>query len=228
VCVVGGGVERHKPGAVSAGRGRVVERGGARKWPRVQKVRVKMKFEECLSTLGVKTPPNEIDFVAVRKAYLKAALASHPDKHGGDEYAFLKVQSAFEAIKKATNNGAISLSTFAGKDLDAAVSVAPRRSAAYYEAAAQALPSYKVERAKTSRGKCAADGTPIAEGEVKVGSMVPELGDYGRWTKLTNWKVPSAIQACLSLGDGLGGDSISIHSLSFVSSLLCGETKKSK
>ena len=102
-----------------------------------------MLFKTCLETLGVKTDPSEIDFAHVRKAYLRAALASHPDKNDGDQAKFVAVQEAFESVKQATNNGTIPLSSFKDKTLDAATSIAPPRSAAFYEAAAAALPVYK-------------------------------------------------------------------------------------
>ena len=159
-----------------------------------------MLFKTCIETLNIQIDPSELDFAHVRKAYLRAALASHPDKNDGDQAKFLAVQEAFESIKSATNNGTTPLSAFVGKSLDAVSSVSPPRSAAFYEAAAAAFPAYKVERAKSGRGKCSAIGDVINEGELKVGSLVPELGDYGRFVKLNAWKVPNAIQACLTPG----------------------------
>ena len=40
-----------------------------------------MQFETCLLILGVETPPEKLDFASIRKAYLRAALATHPDSH---------------------------------------------------------------------------------------------------------------------------------------------------
>ena len=161
-----------------------------------------MQLQECFDILNIRAPAADLAFADVRKAFLRAALLAHPDKPGGDEAKFVAAHNAFEALRTATQNGKIALVDLDGKALDPTISVEPRRSAEYYEEAAAAMPSYMFERAKTGRGKCGVDQAPIAEGEVKVGSLVPELGEYGRWVRLANWKVSSAVQACLSLGDG--------------------------
>lgn len=44
-----------------------------------------------------------------------------------------------------------------------------------------------------ARGKCSKSGESIEEGEIRIGSMVLETGTYGRWVKLTHWRVPSSI-----------------------------------
>ena len=77
----------------------------------------------------------------------------------------------------------------------------------YYEAAAEEdAPIYKVEHAKTARGKCTKckkanmdagervcdDG--IETGEVKVGSLDLHAGSYGRYHRLDCWRVPTKIQ----------------------------------
>ena len=157
-----------------------------------------MKVEECLETLGLFYEPT-VEFKQVRKAFLIAALRTHPDKNNGREDEFLEVQKAFEVIKNATKGGQSPLSLLFGKDLNCSVSVQPQHPASYYEEAAQALPAYKVEHAKTSRGTCFVTKEPIVEGELKVGSMIAQLGDYGRWVKMENWKIPCAIQAILTV-----------------------------
>ena len=53
---------------------------------------------------------------------------------------------------------------------------------------------------------CIKSKTPIAKGELRVGSLVPEAGTYGRWTRLSQWRVPAAFKAVReapSIEDGL-------------------------
>jgi len=162
----------------------------------------KMQFEECLHALGVECHC-DLEFSVVKKAFLREALKTHPDKATGTEAAFTAVHEAFEAIREATDNGKVPLADLVGRTLDGTAATAPRRSAEYYEAAAAAYPTYKVMVAPSSRGKCGVDGAVIEQGEIKVGSLIPELGDYGRFVRLANWSVPAAVQACLRPGDGI-------------------------
>lgn len=65
----------------------------------------------------------------------------------------------------------------------------------YYEAAAEEdAPIYKVEHAKTARGKCTKCKKGIETGEVKVGSLDLHAGSYGRYHHLDCWRVPTKIQ----------------------------------
>ena len=65
---------------------------------------------------------------AIRRAYKKQALHTHPDKAGGSAVAFANVQRAFEAISKGTGPG----ETTAGSTASADVSsyLGPRLSSA--------------------------------------------------------------------------------------------------
>ena len=67
-------------------------------------------IERCLARLGLAIASlagcDDLDaeWAAVKRAYFKTALKTHPDK-GGDANAFRKVQGAFEALRKAYDRG---------------------------------------------------------------------------------------------------------------------------
>ena len=61
------------------------------------------------------------------------------------------------------------------------------------------VPVYKIERARSDRGKCfqsvtqrKCDGS-IDKGVLRAGNLNTESGTYGRWMHLKCWRVPSAI-----------------------------------
>ena len=67
---------------------------------------------KCLAVLGVKASSlascdSVVDeFAAVKKAYFKAALRTHPDK-GGDAKAFRTVQTSFEVLRDLYDKGTV-------------------------------------------------------------------------------------------------------------------------
>ena len=70
----------------------------------------------------------------------------------------------------------------------------------FEQAASEITPSYCVELAKSSRGKCFSQlkkklhtDDLIAKGSIRCGSMDKESGAYGRWMHLECWRVPSLI-----------------------------------
>ncbi|CAN0589036.1 unnamed protein product, partial [Ectocarpus sp. 12 AP-2014] len=85
----------------------------------------------------------------------------------------------------------------------------------YYDAAAEEVPPYKVELARSGRSKCtqrtqsarrcADEGPLIGKGEIRVGSLDAQSGSYGRWVHLKCWRVPSRIWMGLAQADGDGG-----------------------
>eukprot|EP00978_Attheya_sp_CCMP212_P033783 scaffold138237_cov50-Attheya_sp.AAC.2 len=130
----------------------------------------------------------EEEFKVLKKIYFQKVLKSHPDK-GGDPVVFRKVQTSFELLRNLHNGGkggawlfieCMSKSTSAGKsagnktseedgdeedeydmtDYDVDFSNMPTPSWEYYEQAAEeAVPTYRVELAKTGRSKCKQKGT---------------------------------------------------------------------
>ena len=65
----------------------------------------------------------------------------------------------------------------------------------YEAAAAEDIPAYKVEVAKTGRSVCVAamaehGAEPkIGKGELRFGSFNPVAGTYGRWSHMGCWRV---------------------------------------
>ena len=58
---------------------------------------------------------------------------------------------------------------------------------------------YRVERAKSSRSRCNAQGSArmcdgsIAKDALRVGWMNSETGTYGGWVNLSCWRVPNRV-----------------------------------
>ncbi|CAN0216891.1 unnamed protein product [Scytosiphon promiscuus] len=85
----------------------------------------------------------------------------------------------------------------------------------YYDAAAQEVPPYKVELARSGRSKCNAtraarkcnpEDPLISKGEIRIGSLDAQAGTYSRWIHLECWRVPSRIWLGLAREeDGAGG-----------------------
>jgi curved DNA-binding protein CbpA len=137
------------------------------------------------------------EFTLIRKAFLRKAIETHPDKNGGVNDRFQQVYDAFEAIKEVSNSGEHDILSILDHEVrGSAPRVAAARPFDYYEAAAAAMPSYRFERAKNSRSKCVSCKEVIGEGKMRIGSMVPESGTFGRWKHLANgcFSVPNSIQ----------------------------------
>lgn len=171
--------------------------------------------EYCLSKVGVKTDALAAcadlaeEWAAIKRAYFKTVLKTHPDK-GGDPAAFRKVQSAFESLRglfEGARSGFL-FSTSASKSTDTTESpFDPSMNTPswefYAEAAQEAVPMYRVERAKSNRSRCCAkppgrsplcfSDECIEKDALRVGWMNSETGAYGGWVHLKCWRVPNRV-----------------------------------
>jgi hypothetical protein len=138
----------------------------------------------------------------IKKAFFRKALVAHPDK-GGDAAAFRVVQSAFEALRSLYDGAdagfSFTSSTATSTESESAPFDVP--SWEYYaEAAQEVVPLYCVERARSGRSNCQAKGSAkncrdecIPLGELRVGWMNSETGQYGGWVHLKCWRVPNRV-----------------------------------
>lgn len=175
------------------------------------------KVSECLHAIGVDPAALcdcadlDEEWGAIKKAYFKKILRCHPDK-GGDAAEFRDVNAAFEVVRGLFEKRKVT--SFAGAASGATSTASAFASAAhefdgaefkswdfYAEAAATETPPYRTERAKSDRSQCKAKGAAcrhgddprIAKGAVRVGTLDPEAGGYGRWVHLHCWRVPARI-----------------------------------
>ena len=141
-------------------------------------------------------------WIQTRAAYLHKALETHPDREGGDENAFRRVNEAFEMLKcmHKTPMGILgnlhspAQVSFAADGTCSGAAYSPFTWGFFEHASGEGpVVGYKVEVAKTSRGKCTKSGETIPEGELRFGSLVPETGTFSRWVALKNVRVPSVI-----------------------------------
>ena len=169
----------------------------------------------CLASLGLTAADfsttgadPDAGFGVVKRAYFKLALSSHPDK-GGDPSVFRAVQEAWESVREAHESGQIAGAWAAYCEGGGAAS-APARGARvgvvpsyswFTAAAAEAVPPYIVEHARSSRSSCTQKSATfcahldplIEKGEVRCGSLDPESGGYGRFMHLRCWRVPATV-----------------------------------
>ena len=155
-----------------------------------------MKVGECLIALKINgaSIPSVDAMTFVKKAYIKAALSSHPDK-GGDQAMFLQVQDAWEGLRAAMDMGANLL-----KDLDFDPETASKRTPKTKQASHSffanlpATAPYKVEVAASDRSKCSKTKKFIPMGGLRVLSFVEDLGSYGRPVGIDAWRTPYVVQ----------------------------------
>ena len=135
------------------------------------------KVADRLATLGVDPTKfascSDVDeeWAVIKKNYFKRVLREHPDK-GGDAERFRKLQMAFEALRALFELGrpGFLFSTAASHSTEEATfEPSPNvPSWEYYkEAAEEAVPTYKVERAKSGRSRCCAKGSAKRQGCVE-------------------------------------------------------------
>ena len=167
--------------------------------------------QACLERIGVLTDRLEScadlneEWAYIKKKYFRAALKNHPDK-GGDAAAFRRVQSAFDALRSLYDaaDPTFFFSTSASKSTADARVETPIDvpSWEYYaEAAQEVVPKYRVERARSSRSRCRAQGTArrcsdddyIEKEALRVGWLDSEAGTYGGWVHLRCWRVPNRV-----------------------------------
>lgn len=147
------------------------------------------------------------EFSILKKTYLRQVLITHPDK-GGDAETFQATRKAFEVIRKLFESGSVaSFANSAERPTTSAYTTAGSTTGAgvpsweFYAAAAdEQVPRHHVELARSNRSKCKAvgiakhcDDASIEKGVIRVGSMDPEAGSYGRWVHLACWRVPSKV-----------------------------------
>ncbi len=180
-----------------------------------------LTLKDCLNQIGVSNVELVLDtcenldqeFKILRRAYFSAILIAHPDK-GGTAEEFRKIQAAFEVIKSIYEKGEIPTFVWQGEFNSSAVfneehefdaSTMPVPSWEFYEAAAaETIPTYRVEKAKSNRSKCGQKGKAchhgpkpddayIKQDELRCGSFDSDAGTYARWNHLTCWRVPTKI-----------------------------------
>ena len=179
----------------------------------------------CLIELGVSQeaitgkPDLPSEWVVIKRAYFSKVLATHPDK-GGDPSLFRAAQEAWEVVRALYDQDRIP-GTFLHyfKDKGRAEAAPPPAGGAgagaggggagavpsydwFTAAAAEEVPPYCVERAKSGRSKCTSKGIAchhkegeeeIAKGELRWGSMDKEAGAYARFHHLRCWRVPAIV-----------------------------------
>ncbi|KAI9011624.1 hypothetical protein DFJ74DRAFT_645598 [Hyaloraphidium curvatum] len=171
---------------------------------------------DCLVALGA-TPETWAgaatvadEFSALKRLYFARVLKAHPDK-GGDPAAFRTLQEAWESLRALYDGGGVNPAGFghywgAGAREAAGPGTGTRAAGErpswewYAEAAAEEMPGYKVEPAKSGRSRCQAgkgavrhDDPGIGKGEVRCGWLDKVSGGYGRWTHLGCWRVPATV-----------------------------------
>ena len=134
----------------------------------------------------------------VRATFLKAALASHPDKTGGSDESFRACHAAYTQLKSLSRGGTVALAAAIKADLGGpqATPFAAFPSA-YYEACAGGETPYCVEVAPSGRSKCVGCKTHIAQGDVRFGAMHPATGSYGWLSHVACTRIPSMVHAYL-------------------------------
>ena len=106
------------------------------------------------------------EWAAIKRAYFKKVLKTPPDK-GGDPAVFRKTQSAFESLRSLYDGASPGFYFASCGDQTAGAAAASVGGPAmdtpswefYAEAAAEAVPLYRVERAKSGRSLCKAQGS---------------------------------------------------------------------
>ncbi|CAM9203075.1 unnamed protein product, partial [Hapterophycus canaliculatus] len=201
----------------------------------------------CLASIGVDAARDlsrcsslTEEFTAIKRAYFRKILVVHPDK-GGDAAEFRDVNSSWELIRKLYEDRAVGSFADAASapaqdryDYDYAqkdsgsrggggsgrASSTPRTHMPwqyYYDAAAEDVPPYKVELARSGRSKCrgtkaarkcSAEDPLIGKGEIRIGSLDEQAGTYSRWIHLECWRVPSRIWLGLAQEGGAGCGSL--------------------
>ena len=183
-----------------------------------------MSIKDCLTNIGFESSSYtayfndcqslDEEWQVIKKQYFKKIRISHPDK-GGDAAVFRKVQTSFEVLRDIFDKNTVSsfineLTHDTSSKYESVFkdfSSKPTPSWEYYEAAAEeAVPTYKIELAKSGRSRCVAKGKAkkcqpcretgkslIEKGEVRIGYFEKQSGQYIRWVHLCCWRVPSRI-----------------------------------
>lgn len=147
------------------------------------------------------------EFKAIKQVYFKAILQHHPDK-GGDPAKFRDIQVSFEVLRElyslgkiATFGGAVGEQNAHFKRAEEWFESTEVPSWEFYaEAAAEPVPIYRMERAKSNRSRCQQQGAAkkcvdqtIPKGTLRLGTIDDNSGTYGRWCHLVCWRVPNSV-----------------------------------
>lgn len=154
------------------------------------------------------TVPREQHLTLIKKAYRQKALRHHPDK-GGDIDQFRLLQSAYEYLRDVVyvvGSSSIPSSSSTSRDninvrrsdFDTTYKDVCKRdipSWEYYEEAeAEDVPEYEFQYALSGQSMCVVSRTTIKKGELRVGKVNKQHGNYGRFTLLSHfswdWIVP--------------------------------------
>ena len=132
----------------------------------------------------------EEQFRLVRSSYRKKALKHHPDK-GGDPEQFRLLQTAFEYLRDHVYaNDAPPLPNIKTKrddfqDIYDEVSKRDVPSWEFYkEAPEESVPIYFFQYAVSKRSTCTVCRTKIDKGELRIGKLNEDYGNYGAFSKI--------------------------------------------
>ena len=139
-------------------------------------------LRDALATLGITETGQPVTELRAQldARYRVLARQHHPDK-GGNADTFQDISNAYQiAIHSIDQNveDAPSWSEF---------SVEPKTT----------QPFYRYEVSKSDRSTCVKTGEAIEANVIRVGSLVPQTGTYGRWNALSESRVPHAIWSTL-------------------------------
>jgi len=146
----------------------------------------------AFSVLGLKHDATWLD---VRATFLKVALESHPDKPNGDSETFLRIRSAFEAIRASHDANAPLNQAIVDEKNGTHHTNLPELDI-YKAAEGIRVPRYKFERATSARSKCVAKdckNRTIGKGEVRVSLLNTATGTYGNSSHILCSKVPNSV-----------------------------------
>ena len=149
-------------------------------------------MSNAFSVLGLESNATWLD---VRATFLKVALESHPDKPNGDSETFLRIRSAFEAIKASHDANAPLNQAIVDEKNGTHHTNLPELDI-YKAAEGIRVPRYKFERATSARSKCVAKdckNRTIGKGDVRVSLLNTATGTYGNSSHILCSKVPNSV-----------------------------------
>lgn len=157
-------------------------------------------IKECLTTLHVTADDLsaaggalKAEFAVIKAAFRALVLVHHPDK-GGTAEAFRQIRASFEVLKDLYSKNAVTTFCVAsqqpsGEDLGRAFAHYEGQPVPSYDffaqAAAEDIPSYRIEKAKSGRSKCVQKSEKyrkchdliIEKAAVRIGSLNKETGE---------------------------------------------------
>ena len=140
-------------------------------------------LRDALATLGIaetSEPATELR-AELDARYRVLARQHHPDK-GGNVEMFQAISDAYQVVIRSLEGGKDELPSW--KEFEP---VEPKTT----------QPPYRYELTKSGRSTCVKTGEKIKANVIRVGSLVPQTGTYGRWNALSESRVPHAIWSTL-------------------------------